>query len=75
MASRIISAGGETMSNESHNRAVQRYMDKTYDRIAIRVKKGKRDEWKKAAADLGLSLAGLVVAGVDEYIERHKTLV
>jgi len=47
-------------------------MDKTYDRIAIRVKKGIRDEWKAAAADLGLSLAGLVVAGVEEYIEGHK---
>ena len=63
------------MSKEAHNRAVQKYMDKTYDRIAIRVKKGTRDAWKAAAADLGLSLAGLVVAGVDEYIERHKTLV
>jgi len=60
------------MSNASHNRAVQRYMDKTYDRIAIRVKKGIRDQWKAAAADLGLSLAGLVVAGVEEYIEGHK---
>lgn len=52
--------------------AVQRYQDKAYDRLAIRVKKGKRDEWKTAAADLGLSLAGLVVAGVEEYISRHK---
>lgn len=60
------------MYSESHNRAVMKYMDKTYDRVAIRVKKGKRDEWKAAAADLGLSLAGLVVAGVDEYISRHK---
>ena len=34
--------------------------------------KNMRDEWKAAAADLGLSLAGLVVAGVDEYISRHK---
>ena len=60
------------MGSESHNRAVQRYMDKTYDRIAIRVKKGIRDEWKAAAADLGLSLAGLVVAGVEEYIARNR---
>ena len=60
---------------QAQNRAVQRYKDKVYDRLAVSIKKGKRDEWKKAAADLGLSLAGLVVAGVDEYIERHKTLV
>ena len=60
---------------QSQNKAVQRYKDKVYDRLAIAIKKGKRDEWKKAASDLGLSLAGLVVAGVDEYIERHKTLV
>lgn len=60
------------MSKESHNRAVQRYMDKTYDRIAIRVKKGIRDEWKAAAAALGMSLAVLVSAAVDEYIANHK---
>lgn len=57
---------------DAQNRAVQRYKEKNYDRLAIAIKKGKRDEWKTAAADLGLSLAGLVVAGVEEYISRHK---
>jgi len=37
-----------------------------------RVKKGMRDEYKTAADSLGLSLAGLVTAAVDEYIERHR---
>jgi len=58
--------------NQAQNRAVQRYKDKAYDRLAVAIKKGKRDEWKAAAADLGLSLAGLVVAGVEEYIQAHK---
>jgi len=57
---------------QAQNRATQRYKEKAYDRLAISIKKGKRDEWKAAAADLDMSLAGLVVAGVEEYIDRHK---
>ena len=57
---------------QAQNRAAQRYKDKMDDRLAIAIKTGKRDEWKAAAADLGLSLAGLVVASVEEYIQAHK---
>ena len=56
--------------------AKQKYNDEynktAYDNLHLRVKKGIKDEYKQAADDLGLSLAGLVTAAVDEYIQRHK---
>ena len=53
---------------ESRRKANRKYSDKAYDRIAIRVHKGKRDEWQAAAASLDLSFAGLIVAAVEKYI-------
>jgi hypothetical protein len=49
---------------------IQDYNKNAYDNLHIRVKKGMRDEYKAAADSLGLSLAGLVTAAVDDYISR-----
>ena len=49
----------------------QDYKNMNYDRLAIWVKKGSRDDYKKSAAELGLSLAMLVQNGVEEYIKNH----
>lgn len=51
--------------------AVRKYREKTYDTIGFDVKKGKRDEYKAAAAELGISLAGFLTAAAEEFIERH----
>lgn len=53
-------------SNKSH----QDYQNRAYDRLAIRVKKGKRDEYKALAEKNGESLAGLIVRLLDEELER-----
>lgn len=47
------------------------YKEKNYDRLAIWVKKGTRDEYKAAASEQGISLAALVQLGVEEYISNH----
>lgn len=57
---------------ESQKLSQQRYNDKNYDRLAILLKKGKRDEYKKAAKLRGLGLAELVRTSVEEYIANHK---
>lgn len=44
-----------------------RYNAKTYDQIAIRVPKGKRDTYKAFAESRGKSLAGLIT----ELIEKE----
>lgn len=49
----------------------QTYKEINYDRLAIWVKKGARDEYKAGATELGISLAALVQRGVEEYISNH----
>ena len=51
-----------------------RYRDKAYDVISFAVKKGKREEYKQAAAERGLSLASFLKNGVEEYIQRHEPI-
>ena len=56
---------------ESQKLAQAKYNAANYDRVAILVKKGKRDEWKQAAADREIAYADLIRRGVDEYIQNH----
>ena len=49
----------------------QDYKNLNYDRLAIWIKKGARDNYKQSAAKLGVSLAMLVQNGVEEYIRNH----
>lgn len=49
----------------------QDYKNINYDRLAIWVKKGTRDEYKQSAAEMGISLAVLIQNGVEEYISNH----
>lgn len=49
----------------------QEYKNLNYDRLAIWIKKGRREEYKTNAAEFGLSLASLIQAGVEEYIQNH----
>jgi predicted HicB family RNase H-like nuclease len=51
---------------------IQDYNKTAYDNLHIRVKKGMKDEYKAAADSMGMSLAGLVAAALDEYIQQHK---
>lgn len=48
------------------------YKVENYDQMLVRVKKGKRREYQKAAADLGMSCRELVQRSVEEFIARHK---
>lgn len=57
---------------QAHNRANQKYQSKAYDRLAIRVKKGKREEYKQLAEKNGESLAGMITRLLDEELERNK---
>ena len=51
--------------------ASTRYRDKNCDRFEINVKKGKKDEYKKAAEARGIGLMELARRGIEEYIENH----
>jgi uncharacterized protein (DUF1778 family) len=48
------------MVSKAQLRANQKYADKAYDRVAIRVPKGERDQFKAWATEQGLSLAEFI---------------
>ncbi len=58
--------------SEAQNRANQKYLKKAYDQIAIRVPKGVREQWKKAADDSGKSLAVFITEAVEEKIRKGE---
>lgn len=57
--------------NESHNKANQRYQNKVYDRLAIRIPKGKREEYKQLAERRGESLAGMIMRLLEEEMKKE----
>lgn len=51
--------------------AQQKYDQKSYDQILVKVKKGKREEYKQSADELGLGQMELFRLAVEEYISNH----
>ena len=45
----------------------ERYNDKSYDRLAIRIIKGQRDRIKQAADQAGMSMAEYICAALTAY--------
>lgn len=58
-----------TMNKRSQSAA--RYNAKTYEQIQIRVKRGEKDRYKTAAAELGMSLNQLIITAVDRMIDKY----
>ena len=61
-------------TSKAQKMAQRKYNEKTYDRVAILIKKGKRDEYKKAAAARGLSYAEMIRLAIEEYILNHAPI-
>lgn len=55
--------------------AQNKYDQKTYDQILIRVKKGRREEYKQAAALRGVGFMEMIRLAIDEYIANHEPTV
>ena len=55
---------------EAQIRATRKYDAKAYDRIELKVVKGKKDELKTYAASQGETLNGFVNRAIDEAIKR-----
>ena len=51
--------------------AVKKYRQEKRDQISFDVPKGKREELKQSATSLGMTLQGLFVSSVEEYIRNH----
>ena len=59
--------------SEAQKRAVAKYNSKNYDRIELKVPKGKKDTIKAFADSNGKSINGFVNEAIDEKIEREST--
>ena len=58
--------------NKSQQKAVAKYNLSNYDRIELRVEKGKKQVIKNYAASEGLSLNSFVNKAIDEKMERKN---
>ncbi len=56
----------------AQTRAVARYVKKNYDRITLRVKKGRHSELQTIAKNLDKSLNQFIVDAIDFYIASIK---
>ena len=57
----------------AQNKATQKYQKENLEQIAIRVKKGKREEYNALAKRRGESLAGLICRLLDNEIARDAS--
>jgi predicted HicB family RNase H-like nuclease len=58
--------------SEAQRRSVRKYNEKAYDRIELKVTKGKKAILQAHAADLGESLNKFVNRAIDETVERDQ---
>ncbi len=57
---------------KAQTRASNKYAAKAYDRIALQVKKGRRDELRMHAEQHGESLNGFINRAIEETIQRDN---
>ncbi len=57
--------------SNSQKLAQEKYNKENYDRLAILIKKGKRDEYHAKAAEFGLGYAEMIRVAIEEFIQRH----
>lgn len=57
---------------KAQTRASNKYAAKAYDRIALQVKKGRRDELRMHAEQRGESLNGFINRAIENQIEQDR---
>lgn len=57
--------------SEASKKATMKYQKTNYDQLAIRIQKGKREEYKQLAERKGESLAGLIVRLLEEELKKE----
>lgn len=55
---------------QAQNKATQKYVKEHLEEFKVRVPKGRKDYYKQAAADEGLSLNQFAIKAMDEKIKR-----
>ena len=60
-------------TSEAQKKANAKYIAKAYDRIELKVKKGRKDLIKAHAESKGESINGFVNRAINETMEREKS--
>lgn len=60
-------------TSKAQQRAVAKYNAKSYDRVELKVTKGKKETIKAHAENKGESLNGFINRAIDETMERDNT--
>lgn len=58
--------------SEAQNKATQKYIQKAYDTITVRVPKGMREEYNAHAESKGISLTKLIIDLLNEDIKNTR---
>lgn len=56
--------------SQAQNKATQKYQKNNYERLTVRCKKGRKEEYEKLASALGLSLNQLIINLLDAELEK-----
>jgi predicted HicB family RNase H-like nuclease len=57
---------------DANKRATMKYLKANYENLYIRVKKGKKEEYKKHAENQGESLSAFIIRAIEEQIIRDS---
>ena len=60
------------MGGKNSPESINRYMQKSYDRLNVLVTKGRREEIKAAAAAVGESMNQYIVTAINQRMEQGK---
>ena len=58
------------MGGKNSYESIKKYQDKAYDHLHVIVKKGQREQIKKRADELGMSVNAFINAAIQEKMER-----
>lgn len=61
------------MGGKNSYESIKRYQDKAYDKILVRIHKGKKDTVQAHAAARGESVNGFINRAIDSQMERDGT--
>ena len=62
----------QNATSKASTKAKNKYNAKAYDRIALQVKKGRKDEIKAHAESKGEGLNGFINRAIDETVQRDN---
>ena len=58
--------------SQAQNKATQKYQRANYERLTVRCKKGRKEDYEQLAASLGISLNQLIINLLDAELEKQK---